>query len=70
MTEIREGDLVSWQSADKNRVGVVKVVNTDGTCTIDVSTRAGRFEERIRATRLNRITSTITTEADTSLTSD
>ena len=62
MAEIKVGDLVSWQSGEKTKVGVVKAVAEDGTCTIDLSTRAGRFEEHIRASRLTRITSTIEPE--------
>jgi hypothetical protein len=60
MSEIESGDLVRWQSGEKVRVGVVKSVNDDNTCTIDMTTRAGRFEEKIRTSRLERITSTVT----------
>jgi hypothetical protein len=60
MSEIEPGDLVRWQSGEKVRVGVVKSVNDDNTCTIDMTTRAGRFEEKIRTSRLERITSTVT----------
>jgi hypothetical protein len=59
MSEIEPGDLVRWQSGEKVRVGVVRSVNDDNTCTIDMTTRAGRFEEKIRTTRLERITSTV-----------
>ena len=59
MSEIEPGDLVRWQSGEKERVGVVKSVNDDNTCTIDITTRAGRFEEKIRTSRLERITSTV-----------
>lgn len=63
MADIKVGDLVRWQSGGKTKVGVVKTVNEDGTCTIDLTTQAGRFDERIRAARLERITSTIESEA-------
>ncbi len=62
MTEIREGDLVSWRSGERTKVGVVKRVHEDDSCTIDYTTTAGRFEERISSGRLQRITSTIEPE--------
>ena len=62
MAEINVGDLVSWKSGEQTRVGVVKAVNEDGTCTIDMTVRSGRIDERIRAARLERITSTIESE--------
>lgn len=58
MTDIKVGDLVNWQAGQKMKVGVVKGVNDDGSCTIDLTTAAGRFEERISASRLQRLTST------------
>lgn len=59
MAEIKVGDLVSWAAGQKTKVGVVRTVNEDGSCTIDLSTTAGRFEERIGAARLVRLTSTV-----------
>jgi len=59
MAEITVGDLVSWTAGQKTKVGVVRVVNEDGSCTVDLSTTAGRFEERIGAARLVRLTSTV-----------
>jgi len=58
VTDIKVGDLVSWASNEKTRVGVVSVVHEDGSCTIDLTTQAGRFEQRISGARLHRITST------------
>jgi hypothetical protein len=55
MAEIGVGDLVRWQAGQKTKVGVVRVVNSDGSCTVDLSTTAGRFEERIGAARLEQI---------------
>lgn len=63
MADIRVGDLVSWKSGQRTKVGVVKGVNEDGSCTIDYTTTAGRYEERISGARLQRITSTIESEA-------
>lgn len=63
MADIKVGDLVSWLSGEKTKVGVVKAVNENGTCTVDVSTRSGRFDENIRTERLERITSTVESEA-------
>ncbi|MDD5556159.1 MAG: hypothetical protein PHN82_02800 [bacterium] len=63
MADIRIGDLVSWKSGQKTKVGVVRQVNEDGSCTIDYTTTTGRFEERIGAGRLERITSTVDGEA-------
>jgi len=62
MSDIKVGDLVSWTSNEKTRVGVVRVVHEDGSCTIDCSTQAGRFEQLISGARLQRITSTIEPE--------
>ena len=59
MADIRGGDLVSWQTGQKTKVGVVRALNEDGSCTVDMSTPAGRFEERIGAARLTRLTSTV-----------
>jgi uncharacterized protein YijF (DUF1287 family) len=56
---IRAGDLVSWRSGERTKVGVVKCVHEDGSCTVDYTTTAGRFEERISSGRLQRITSTV-----------
>lgn len=58
MAEIMVGDLVSWTAGQKSKVGVVREVNADGSCTVDLTTTAGRFEERISAARLVRLTST------------
>ena len=63
MAEIKVGDLVNWTSGEKTRVGVVKAVNYDNTCTIELTTKAGRFDERISVSRLARITSTIEAES-------
>jgi hypothetical protein len=63
VTDIRVGDLVSWTSNEKTRVGVVRIVHEDGSCTIDCTTRAGRFEQRIGGARLQRISSTIEPES-------
>lgn len=59
MEEIKVGDLVSWKAGQKTKVGVVRAMHQDGSCTIDLSTAAGRFEERIGAARLTRLTSTV-----------
>ena len=56
--EIKIGDLVQWESGDRSRVGVVKSVNPDGTCTVSRQTAAGSIEDKIRADRLEVITST------------
>ena len=58
MAGITVGDLVSWTAGQKTKVGVVREVNADGSCTVDITTTAGRFEERISAARLERLTST------------
>ena len=63
VTDIKVGDLVSWTSSEKTRVGVVKVAHEDGSCTIDCTTQAGRFEQRISGARLQRITSTTEPES-------
>lgn len=59
MAEIIVGDLVQWTAGQKTKVGVVRVLNPDGSCTVDLTTAAGRFEERISAGRLERLTSTV-----------
>ncbi|MCX6354358.1 MAG: hypothetical protein NTZ78_05575 [Candidatus Aureabacteria bacterium] len=58
MAEIKIGDLVSWKAGQKTKVGVVRNVNEDGSCMIDLTTAAGHFEERISGARLSRLTST------------
>ncbi|MCX6357561.1 MAG: hypothetical protein NT045_06785 [Candidatus Aureabacteria bacterium] len=58
MAEIRVGDLVNWCTGEKTKVGVVRGIDPDGSCVIDVTTAAGRFEERINPSRLTRLTST------------
>ncbi len=63
MAEIKVGDLVNWTSGEKMRAGVVKAVNDDNTCTIELTIKAGRFDERISIPRLARITSTIEAES-------
>ena len=59
MADFKVGDLVSWSAGQKTKVGVVRAVNEDGSCAVDLSTPAGRFEERIGAARLTRLTSTV-----------
>ena len=66
MEEIKVGDLVQWQTDDRSRVGVVKSVNDDGTCTISRQTASGATEEKIKTERLETITSTVEPEGEQS----
>ena len=58
MAEIKVGDLVRWETGDRSRVGVVKSVDPDGTCTVNVQTISGSAKEKIKTDRLEVITST------------
>ena len=58
MSEVKVGDLVQWEAGDKVRVGVVKSVNQDGTCTLSVQGKAGSTEQTVRSERLTTIAST------------
>lgn len=57
------GDLVQWEAGRKSRVGVVKSVNPDGTSTLSVQRGKDSAEERIKTSRLVRITSTVRPES-------
>ena len=59
MSEVKVGDLVRWEAGDKIRVGVIKSIDEDGTCAINVPTTQGSRQEKIRTERLEVITSTV-----------
>ena len=58
MSEIEVGDLVQWKSGNNLKVGVVKKVAKDGACTVSIQTSKGTREDKIKAERLTRLTST------------
>jgi hypothetical protein len=62
MSTIKIGDLVQWETGAKTRVGVVKSIDGGGIATINVPTTGGSREEKIKAERLQVITSTIESE--------
>ncbi len=64
MTEIEVGDLVQWESGNKLKVGVVKEIGEDGACTVSIQAADGTREDKIKAERLTRLTSTIKPEED------
>ncbi len=62
MRDIKVGDLVQWDTGVRTRVGVVKKIEAGGTAVINVPTTAGSREEKIKAERLQLITSTVESE--------
>jgi len=59
---IAVGDLVQWDAGRRARVGVVKSLNPDGTAILSVQKGKASVEEKIKASRLVRIISTIKSE--------
>lgn len=53
---IRSGDLVSWEARGRTQAGVVKEIQSDGNCIVNVPTTGGSREEKVPLSRLTVLT--------------
>jgi uncharacterized protein YijF (DUF1287 family) len=63
MADLKVGDLVQWKSGQASRAGVIKKIKPDGTCVVSRQGKGKAEEVVLRASRLERITSTVEPEA-------